>query len=430
MGLPEESRKPVVGLGAGGVRRRDEEPASGAGYAGHTRGDGPRILLRIGPSEMVRGRGLTHALPTETDVFVIGGGPAGLAAAITARQRGFRVVVADGAQPPIDKACGEGLLPDGLEALERLGIRIPLSLAHPFRGIRFLDRTLSADGHFPAGGCGLAVRRISLHRRHDGASGSPRRRTVVASCGDRHVCQRSSGGDAHGAGALDHWRRWLELACASMGSYRQQLAPRLRYAFRRHFRVAPWTDHMEVYWGDRCQGYATAVSSEQVCVALASPDPNLRLEDGLRQLPELRARLSEAETVSTERGALTGNRTFRRVWRGNVALIGDASGTVDAITGDGLGLAFSQAVALADSLKSGNLARYQIEHRRLMLRPRYMARLMLTLDGRPRLQQRTLQVFQKRPELFRRLLELHVGALSPLHVALDGLTLGWGLLTA
>jgi hypothetical protein len=25
---------------------------------------------------------------------------------------------------------------------------------------------------------------------------------------------------------------------------------------------------------------------------------------------------------------------------------------------------------------------------------------------------------------------LHVGALSPLHVALDGLTLGWGLLTA
>ena len=61
---------------------------------------------------------MSQTLPTETDVFVIGGGPAGLAAAITARQRGFRVVVADGAQPPVDKACGEGFLPDGLEALE------------------------------------------------------------------------------------------------------------------------------------------------------------------------------------------------------------------------------------------------------------------------------------------------------------------------
>ena len=48
-----------------------------------------------------------------TDIFVIGGGPAGLATAIAARQRGFDVVVADGAQPPIDKPCGEGLMPDG-----------------------------------------------------------------------------------------------------------------------------------------------------------------------------------------------------------------------------------------------------------------------------------------------------------------------------
>jgi hypothetical protein len=55
---------------------------------------------------------------------------------------------------------------------------------------------------------------------------------------------------------------------------------------------------------------------------------------------------------------------------------------------------------------------------------------MLTLDGRPLVQRRTLQVFRKHPEIFRRLLALHVGALSPIHLAADGLTLGWGLLTA
>ena len=139
---------------------------------------------------------------------------------------------------------------------------------------------------------------------------------------------------------------------------------------------------MEVYWGDRCQAYATAVSDDQVCVAVASHDPNLRLEQALRELPQLAQRLHGADIVSTERGALTGNRTLSRVWRGNVALIGDASGMVDAITGEGLGLAFSQAVTLARSFKSGNLESYQAEHLRLMLRPRFMARLLLTLDRR------------------------------------------------
>jgi flavin-dependent dehydrogenase len=186
---------------------------------------------------------------------------------------------------------------------------------------------------------------------------------------------------------------------------------------------------MEVYWGDRCQGYATAVSSEQVCVALASHDSSLRVEEGLRALPRLQERLAGAQAVSAERGALTGNRTLTRVWRGNVALIGDASGTVDAITGEGLGLAFSQAVVLARCFESGDLRRYQTEHRRLARRPLWMARLMLTLDQRPWLQHRTLQVFQTRPEVFRRFLEMHVGALPPIHALRDGLSLGWGLLT-
>ena len=57
----------------------------------------------------------------------------------------MRVIVADGMQPPIDKACGEGLMPDGLAALERLGIQMPLEQARPFRGIRFLSKARSAD---------------------------------------------------------------------------------------------------------------------------------------------------------------------------------------------------------------------------------------------------------------------------------------------
>lgn len=372
----------------------------------------------------------SRSIPATTDVFVIGGGPAGLAAAIAARKRGLSVLVADGARTPIDKACGEGLLPDGVAALCALGVQINMPEARAFHGIRFLGRERSADAPFNETRTGLAIRRTSLHRalaeraQELGAElvwEAPVRGISPdgAQVGTRFVrSQWIVGAD----GFNSRVRRWAGLEST--------LRPSLRYAFRQHFRVAPWTDHMEVYWGEHCQGYATAVSHDQVCVALASRDAKLRLEDGLQTLPRLAKRLCGAEIVSVERGALTGNRQFVRVYRGNVALIGDASGTVDAITGEGLGLAFRQAVALADCLVSNDLERYQVEHRNLARRPLWMARLMLTLDRRPKLQERTLQVFQKHPEIFRRFLDLHVGDLPPLHIVKHSLTLGWGLLTA
>ena len=365
-----------------------------------------------------------------TDVFVIGGGPAGLAAAIAARQKGFRVVVADGAQGPIDKPCGEGLMPDGLAALERLGVPVPTEKSYPFRGIRFSSAGLAVDASFPHDASGMGVRRTVLHQIIADRAASLgiellwQTPVTGISANEVHLGTHKVrtrwiiGAD----GGSSRVRRW-----AGLDSYRKRDC---RYAFRQHYRVAPWTDRMELHWGRQGQIYVTPVAKDEVCVALISRNPKLRLEEALQRFPELHARLKDAEVSSAERGAMTATSRLKRVSRGNVALIGDASGTVDAITGEGLCLAFSQAMVLADCMCAEDLARYQREHSRLALRPLLMARLMLTLDGRPHLQQRTLQVFQRRPHIFQRLLELHVGVLSPLHLAVDGLTLGWGLLTA
>src|SRR5208282_1222874 len=226
-----------------------------------------------------------------TDVFVIGGGPAGLAAAIAARQQGLRVVVADGAKPPIDKACGEALMPDAITALELLGVAVPAADACQLRGVRFLSSGLSAETVFPSGDFGLSIRRTSLHRimieRAAALGADLLWQSAVTGISKEHVRlgERSIrarwivGAD----GANSRVRRWANLEAHSRTG--------LRYAFRRHYRVPPWTDRMEIYWGKHVQGYATAVNDEQVCVAVASRDPRLRLEEALGQLPELNERL-------------------------------------------------------------------------------------------------------------------------------------------
>jgi menaquinone-9 beta-reductase len=367
-------------------------------------------------------------LSNGTDIFIVGGGPAGLAAAIAARDRGFRVLVADSSLPPIEKPCGEGLMPDALSVLRRLGVTVPAEHSFPFRGIRFLGSGTSVDASFPSGS-GRGVRRTILHQamieRATEAGVSFLWGARVSGIGDAGVtvngntvpCRWIIGAD----GQNSLIRRW-----AGLDHYRHHSR---RFGFRRHYRVAPWTDCMEIYWGAGCQMYVTPVSADEVCAAVISRDRHLRFDQALRTFPELITRLSESAPVGAERGAMTAFSSLRNVVRGRVALIGDASGSVDAITGEGLCLAFQQAIALASALASGNLDAYQQEHRRLLRRSAFMARLMLSLDEFGWLRERALRAFPATPAAFSTLLAAHVGALSLAESLIRGvLPLGWQML--
>ena len=96
----------------------------------------------------------------DADLIVAGGGPVGLAAAIEARLAGLSVIVCEPRAGPIDKACGEGLMPGALVALDRLGAPVE---GFRFAGIRYVASGSVADHRFRAGP-GLGVRRTSLHR--------------------------------------------------------------------------------------------------------------------------------------------------------------------------------------------------------------------------------------------------------------------------
>jgi flavin-dependent dehydrogenase len=156
----------------------------------------------------------------------------------------------------------------------------------------------------------------------------------------------------------------------------------------------------------------------------------MRLDRALREFPNLASRLSGAELSNADRGAVTAMCRLDRIYKGNIALTGDASGTVDAITGEGLCLSFLQARALAEALAAGDLQRYQQVHRRLAWRPNVMARLLLLLDQFPAVRKRALRALANEPTLFARLLAMHVGETSALHSAATSLRVGWQFLTA
>ena len=344
------------------------------------------------------------------DIVIVGAGPAGLAAAIAAREKGLRVTATDCARPPIDKTCGEGLMPDGLAALEKLGIAIGPEHGFPFRGIRFLGSGVTVDSSFPSG-CGIGVRRTVLHQllidRAEQAGVSLLWGARVSGLSEQGVivdgreipCRWVIGAD----GENSRVRRWAGLD--------RSRHDRRRYGFRRHYRVAPWTDCMEIYWGDGCQLYVTPVDCHSVCVALISRDPRLRLDAAVPGFPDLAGRLEFAGPATSERGAISPSRALTRVVRGRVALIGDASGSVDAITGEGLCLSFHQAIALAGALASGDPAAYESRHRRLSRRPAFMSSLMLSLDRLPWLRARVLPALASNPSIFSALLAMHVGRL-------------------
>lgn len=297
-----------------------------------------------------------------TDLVIVGGGPVGLATALYAARGGLTTIVLEPRDGDLDKACGEGLMPGGLAALAQLGIE---PAGFRLTGITYRAPGVRATTAFRAGP-GRGVRRTVLHRAlrmaalESGVELRPCAATDLDTHGDRVVV-------ACGAGSPVTTRH-LIAADGLHSPTRRRLGLNLpaerrpRFGQRRHFRMAPWTDRVEVHWGPRAEAYVTPVAEDLVGVAVLSGERR-PYAIHLEQFPELLERLDGAQPASQVRGAGPLRQRASSPVHGRVLLVGDASGYVDALTGEGISLGLAHGRAAVDAIIRGRPESYAADWR-------------------------------------------------------------------
>ncbi|BFV56437.1 NAD(P)/FAD-dependent oxidoreductase [Kitasatospora sp. CMC57] len=327
------------------------------------------------------------------DLLVVGGGPAGLATAIHAALADLDVVVVEPRTGPIDKACGEGLMPGAVRALAGLDIAVTGAL---ISGIRYLDHRHRAEAAFRRGH-GLGVRRTTLHTalaERAAALGVP---VIPAKVGT--VRQ-----DRHQVTAAGLTARYLAAADGLHSPLRRQLGldrpdPRpARYGLRRHFAVEPWTDFVEVHWSGRSEAYVTPLGPRLVGVAVLTGE-RAAFEQHLAAFPALTARLPERAATAV-RGAGPLRQPVASRVHGRVLLVGDAAGYIDALTGEGVSLALTGAAHLVRCVREDRPQAYERAWLRASRRHRLLTDGLVRVRARPALATRIVPAAARLPALF------------------------------
>ncbi len=366
-------------------------------------------------------------------ILIAGGGVAGAALAILLGRQGIEVELFERGIFPREKACGEGLMPAGVAALERMGLAAAVGGA-PFYGVRYCFPNYRIEGRFPSRMGrrveGRGQRRLLLDEKLFGmAAATPGVSAHAGASVDQPIIE---GGRVTGL-IVDGTARKGDLVIAADGLQSPirkilglDLPPRRRrFGLRIHYRVKSGCEQpawVDVFPRRGYELYVTPLPDREILVAALVESGRLEgpadreFAGWVAAEPELAERLKGAEQISAMAGCSPLEARARCGVAPGVVLLGDAAGFVDPITGSGMAQALVSAEMLSRYVIQKDVPQeewmwaFERQRRAMMREVKILTAAALWMAGHPRIASGAYQAMRVVPQVFSHIVSVSCGA--------------------
>lgn len=310
-----------------------------------------------------------------TAALIVGGGPAGSAAAITLAKGGLRPELIERTTGPHDTVCGGFLGWDALAALERLGVDAAALGAQPIRRLRLVGAGRQVEAKLPKLAVGLSRRMLDeamLAAAARAGAVVTRGRTVRAADAETRSVRLDDGEEiAADALFLATGKHELRGLARPLDDYSEPLSVGLRMAFPATPRLRDaLKGYIELHLFDG--GYAGLLLQEDgtanLCFSFSKPrfaasaGADALLDEIAREAPLLGERMAGWDR--RERQAIAG---VPYGWRARTTSpglfrLGDQGAVISSLAGDGVAIALTSGAAAAKTVLvggSGSAPNYQ-----------------------------------------------------------------------